>query len=395
MSAWVVRIPVTDSDELKTPGDQRTSGEDAGDAPAAGEDTADSGRAGEEGDLATGAVVAQLQAELEGSLARGLIPNGWEHRISWDAQDGGAKGAWVPALLLITAGSVAAGAAWGWTTGLSALFFSGGVALALSQARGPQIGENVRHTFTPPPETLFKAGIAGHTLVDVTRSRPFFFVDRIATRRDVWEARRISWLLALGFAVAGGLVVLERSATITPIAFLRVSAVVGAMVTVGFAAFAWRTYGRAIPHLVRQGPDEEHVASLGHDLLETATSGGSATDAFGRSLLSRLPPRALQVVVPSLILVTGMLPVLVAFNVTPDRSELWPGLTATAGLLVFIAAGLRALILLLLAAARRDGDALIAGVKTGVMLLVLLLAGRLFGWLDEWAAVIDWVRVRL
>ena len=98
---------------------------------------------------------------------------------------------------------------------------------------------------------------------------------------------------------------------------------------------------------------------------------------------------------PALILVTGMLPVLVAFNVTPDRSELWSGLTATAELLVFAAAGVRALILLLLAAVWRDGDALKAAVKTVAMLLVLLLAARLFGWLDGWAAVIDWVRARL
>lgn len=352
---------------------------------------------GEQASLEADTATAQLQGELEANLEHGLVPDGWEHRIEWDLEDEKSRGGLIPAVSAVAAISVAAAVAWGWGAGLSALIFSGCATFALMISRGPSVGATVRHVFTPPPEAVFEAGIAGHKLVDVTRPRPFFFVSETATRQDVWAARRSGWLVALGFAIAGGLVLLEQSATITPAAFLRVSALLGAALSVAFAVWTWRAYGKILPLLAEHQPraKKQHDPDPAQQILDTATTGGSPTDTIGRSLLGLLPPNALRVVVPTLILASGLLPVLVAFSLAPDRSELWSGLTAAAQLLVFVLACVRALLLLVMAVVWRDGAAVKGALAMLALMLVLLVAARLFGWLDEWGAVINWVSERL
>ena len=86
---------------------------------------------------------------------------------------------------------------------------------------------------------------------------------------------------------------------------------------------------------------------------------------------------------------------LVAFSVTPDRSDFWSGLAASVELAVFVSAGIRAVLPVLVSVVKRDWTAFGSAMAMVLLIGVLLLAARLFGRLDDWADVVDWTRTRL
>ena len=65
---------------------------------------------------------------------------------------------------------------------------------------------------------------------------------------------------------------------------------------------------------------------------------------------------------------------------------------AAADLIAFTFAGLRALPLAGLALVKRNGSALIRALLTLGLMGILLLIAKLFGWLDDWAAILTWTR---
>jgi len=98
------------------------------------------------------------------------------------------------------------------------------------------------------------------------------------------------------------------------------------------------------------------------------------------------------VVGPGFILVWAAVTVLVAFSLAPPAGHLWSSVTAAADLIVFIIAGLRALLLASIALVKRDRSALVGVLLTLGLMGVLLAVAKLFGWLDDWTTVITWVR---
>jgi len=131
------------------------------------------------------------------------------------------------------------------------------------------------------------------------------------------------------------------------------------------------------------------------DPLGSATTGGEAIEAIGASLLSMLPLPVARVVTVAILLLTGALGVLVAFNVAPDKSELWSSLTAGANLALFVAAGVRSLILLGIGLLSGAVEQAAMAMRSLALMVVLLLVAKLFGWLDEWQAAISWVVERV
>lgn len=335
--------------------------------------------------------VDRLQAELEASLSAGFAPDGWERRISWPSH--GTKGFWIAGAGSVL-GLVAAWVAWGWKAGLAALVLVIGLALLASWRSGPRVGDEITESFTPPDEVLLNLGIAGHELLTLQRSRPTFSVNRQATPADRRNVRLGAIAMGAILVVDGGLVLLLESDRISPSTFLRSGAIVSAAVLTGLALWAWRRMGLVI-RAFGPRPDRDPTQDTDEDLLDVATSGGGAVDALVGGVLSRLPLPVARVVTVAILLLVGALGVLVAFNVAPDESELWSSLTAGADLLLFLAAGARALILLAIGLVRRDRAPAVAGVQSLVLMGGLLLAAMLFGWLDEWRAVISWVLDRV
>ena len=328
----------------------------------------------------------RMQAELEASLAAGFVPNGWEHRISWPAHS--ATGLWITGAGLIV-GLVAGWVAWGWKAGLAAALVVVGLGMLASWRGGPRVGDEITESFTPPDEVLLELGIAGHELLKVERSRPTFSVTREATPADRRSARL--GLLGMGafLLINGGLVLLLESNRISPSTFLRSGAIVTAALLAALAVWAWRRIGLYSKLLgSRPGSDAERDTE---DPLASATTGEGAIEAFGASLLSRLPLPVARVVTVAILLLTGALGVLIAFNVAPDESELWSSLAAGADLVLFVAAGVRSLILLGIGLLFQDAKRAAMALKSLALMGVLLLVAKLFGWLDEWQTVILWV----
>jgi hypothetical protein len=183
---------------------------------------------------------------------------------------------------------------------------------------------------------------------------------------------------------------LVESGRISPGASLRVGSVVGAAVSAGFALWYWRLIGRYMNSVALAA--DTGGESLTGELLDTATTGGSSVEALGKGLFARLPLKAARVVGPALILLTGALGVLVAFKLAPDASQLWSSALAAADLVVFTVAGLRALLLAGIGLILAGGKALRAALWTLGIMPVLLLVAKVFGWLDEWAVMISWIR---
>jgi hypothetical protein len=334
--------------------------------------------------------IAALQAELEDSLAAGLVPDGWNRKISWDASDANLHA--VGAAVFIVGSAVVCGWAWGWKAGLAALFVAVGLRILPAVRGGPRVGQTITESFTPPDETLLELGIAGHRVFDVTRSRPSFSRTRVATRADRTTSRRVVLAISAACIIGGTLTLLEESHAIGPVAYLRAGSLLGAGICAGFAVWIWRQYGRLMPLL--DPSSDADAASLSDDVLDTATT-GSTSDAVGTALLSRLPPKSARVLLPALTLLFGALSVLVAFNVTPDRSQLWSGLAAAVELTVFVLAGIRAVLLVVVSGVKRDWTPLGSALWMVALMAVLLLAAKLFGWLDDWEEVISWVRAQL
>jgi hypothetical protein len=330
--------------------------------------------------------VAALRAELDASLAAGLVPNGWTHKIEWDA-DGASMHVAVTAVFIV-ASAVACWLALGWKAGLAAIFAAGGLGMLLSVRGGPQPGQMITESFVPPDETVFEVGIAGHGIRS-TRSRPQFNVTRVATLADRRSVRRGFVAVGTTFLVGGILTLLEDSRVISPVTYLRVTSLLGAAVCAGFAVWIWRLIGKLMP-LIDSTPAEHEPSSVG-EVLATATT-GSTTDALSEALLSRLPPRVNRVLLPALTLAYGALGVLVAFNLTPNRSQLWSGLAAAAELSVFVLAGARGVLLVMVSVLQRDWALLRSALWMAGLMAVLLLIAKLFGWLNDWAAVIAAIR---
>jgi hypothetical protein len=330
--------------------------------------------------------VAVLRAELDASLAAGLVPNGWTHKIEWDADDASMHLA--ATAVFIVASAVACWLALGWKAGLAAIFVAGGLRMLLSGRTGPRPGQRITESFVPPDETLLEVGIAGHG-IKATRSRPQFHVTRVATLADRRSVRRGFAAVAATFLVGGILTLLEDSRVISPVTYLRVTSLLGAAVCAGFAVWIWRLIGKLMP-LIDPTPAAHEPSPVG-EVLATATT-GSTTDALSEALLSRLPPKVNRVLLPALTLVYGALGVLVAFNLTPDRSQLWSDLAAAAELSVFVLAGARGVLLVMVSVLQRDWAALRSALWMAGLMAVLLLTAKLFGWLDDWAAVIAVIR---
>jgi hypothetical protein len=331
--------------------------------------------------------VAALRAELEAHLAAGLVPNGWTHKIAWSA-DGASMHLAVTAVFIVASG-VACGLAWGWKAGLAAIFVAGGLRMLLSVRAGPQPGQTITESYIPPDETLLEIGVAGHKIFDATRGRPQFSVTRVATPADRRSVRLGSAALVAVLLVGGTLTLLEESGVISPVTYMRVASLVGAAVCAGFAVWIWRWIGKLMPLL--DPTPAAHEPSPAGEVLDTAIT-GSTTDALSEGLLSRLPPKVNRVLVPGLVLVFGAVGVLVAFNVTADPGQLWSSLAAATELTVFVLAGARAVLLAVISVLQRDWAALRSALWMAGLMAVLLLAAKLFGWLDDWAAVIAWVR---
>jgi hypothetical protein len=102
-----------------------------------------------------------------------------------------------------------------------------------------------------------------------------------------------------------------------------------------------------------------------------------------------------RVLLPAMVLIFGALGVLVAFNVTPDRSQLWSGLAAATELTVFVLAGARTALLAVASVLQRDWAALRSALWMAGLMAVLLLAAKWFGWLDSWSAVIAQIRYHI
>jgi hypothetical protein len=334
--------------------------------------------------------VAALRAELDACLAAGLVPDGWKHEIRWSA-DGASMHPAVTAVFIVGS-AVACGLAWGWKAGLAAIFAAVGLRMLLSVRGGPRPGQAITESFIPPEETTLEVGVAGHKILDVTRSRPQFSVTRVATPADRRSVRRTHAALVAGFLVGGTLTLLEESRVISPVTYLRTASLIGAAISAGFAVWIWRRIGKFMP-LLDPAP-AAHERSLVGEVLDTATT-GSTTDALSTALLSRLPPKVYRVLLPGLVLISGALGVLVAFNVTPDRSQLWSGLAAATDLTVFVLAGATGVLLAVVSILQRDWAALRSALWTAGLMAVLLLAAKLFGWLDNWGAVIASVRAHV
>lgn len=338
-------------------------------------------------EFSEGPEIAALQGELEASLAAGVVPNGWQRRIQWSTDGGNLHLA--PTAVLIVGGAVTCGLVWGWRAGLAAIFAAVGVRLLLSVRGGPRPGQMITESFIPPDETLSKVGIAGHQVFGATRSRPEFSVTRIATPADRRWVRRGSAAIGAGLVFFGTLGLLLESHVIGPVAFLRTASLVEATVCAVFAVWTWRQYGRIIPLLDPTPAADEPW--LGSEVLDNATT-GSTTETVGEALLSRLPLKVNRVLVPVLVVLFGAMSVLVAFNLTPDRSEVWSGFAAATELIVFVLAGVRGVVLAIASVIQRDWAALRSAVWIAVLMALLLLVAKIFDWLDNWAIVIDSVR---
>jgi hypothetical protein len=195
------------------------------------------------------------------------------------------------------------------------------------------------------------------------------------------------------FAIGGSLTILVESGRISPTAYVRVGSVIGAAVSAGFAVWLWRRIGQYIK-LGASAADTDGE-SFTEELLSTATTGGPSVEALGTGLFARLPLKVTRVVGPALILLSGAVAVLVAFNMATDASDLWSSVSAAADLAVFTLVGVRALLLAGIGLVQRDRDALRAALWTLGLMAVLLLAAMVFGWLDEWTAAISWIRSQI
>jgi hypothetical protein len=331
--------------------------------------------------------VAALRAELDASLAAGIVPNGWTHEIGWSA-DGASMHPAVTAVFIV-ASAVACWLAWGWKAGLAAGFLAGGLRMLLSVRGGPRPGQTITESFIPPDETLLKVGVAGREILEATRSRPRFSATRVATPADRRSARQGFAAVSATLLVSGTLTLLEESRVISPVTYLRAVSLLGAAVYAGLAVWIWQWIGKAMPLL--DPTPAAHEPSPVNEVLGTATT-GSTIDALSTALLSRLPPKVNRVLLPVLVLIFGALNVLVAFNVTPDRSQLWSGLAAAAELTVFVLAGARGVVLAVISVLQRDWAALRSALWMAGLMAVLLLIAKLFGWLDSWSAVIASIR---
>jgi hypothetical protein len=335
-------------------------------------------------ELGEGPEIGALRAELEASLQAGLLPNGWEHRVQWSADPHTLHP--VATAVFIAGSSGGATLAWGWKAGVAALLLSIGLRMVPSVRGGPRPGQRIEESFIPPEEKR-EIGIAGHTLASVSRSRPGFYVERIATRDDRRSVRRGAVFISVVFVMLGSLTLLEESRVIGPVTYLRASAVLGAVACVGFAVWIWRVLGALVPL-----PDAARAADDGttvDDVLSSATT-GSTTDAVSEAVLSRLPLAVHRVLTPALALAVGALGLLVAFNATPDQDALWSGLAATTELVVFVGAAIRAVLSAAIGLLRGDAAALRSSVGSLLLMGVLLLIARLFGWLDDWGDVVHW-----
>jgi hypothetical protein len=336
---------------------------------------------------AESAEVAALRAQLEASLAAGAVPNGWQRRVQWSA-DGGSLH--LPSTgLFIVAATVICGLAWGWGAGLAAVIASVGVRVLLSVRGGPRPGQTITESFIPPDETLLELGIAGHQAFGVTRSRPEFSVTREATPADRRSARRVTALVGAAFAALGALGLLLESRAMSPETFLRTVSLVEAAACAVFAVWAWRLYGRLVPVTGPASPAWE--TDSGNDVLATATT-GTTTESVGSALLSRLPLKVNRVLVPFLILAYGALSVLAGFHLTPVPGQVWSGLGAATELVVFVVAGIRGVVLAIASVFQRDWAGLRSAVWMALLMALLLLVAKLFGWLDDWDALISSVR---
>jgi protein-S-isoprenylcysteine O-methyltransferase Ste14 len=244
----------------------------------------------------------------------------------------------------------------------------------------------ITETFTPPDETVAELGVAGHELVKVKRRRPPFTLTRPATSADRRHIRLDLAVTAAALIIIGTLTLLVESGRIGPTVYLRTGSIVSAVISVGLAVWLWVRMGA---HAQSDTSDPE---SLPDGILGTATSGGSTVEAVGTGLFARLPPKVARMVAPGFILVWAALAVLVAFSLAPPAGHLWSSATAAADLIAFTLAGLRALLLASIALVKRDGSALIGALLTLGLMGVLLLVAELFGWLDDWTAIITWVR---
>ncbi len=332
--------------------------------------------------------LSEYQAELEASLDAGQVPDGWEYQVSWDARPG-TDGRFAVAAAVVAAGLIAGWIAWGWKAGIAAGFVAVAVMMLLAVPRGgPTPGSMITETFTPPDETVAELGVAGHELVKVTRGRPKFTRMRPATSTDRGSIRRGLVGTAAMVIIFGTLTLLVESGRIGPTVYLRTGSILGAVAGVGLAVWLWVRMG------AYSRSDTSDRESLTDGILGTATSGGAAVEAVGTGLLARLPPRVARVVGPGFILVWAAVSVLVAFSLAPPAGHLWSSAAAAADLIAFIIAGLRALLLASIALVKRDGSALKGVLLTLGLTGVLLLVAKLFGWLDDWTAVITWVRQR-
>lgn len=326
--------------------------------------------------------VAALRAELDASLAAGLVPNGWMHPIEWNS-DGASMLPGVTAVFIIGS-AVACGLAWGWKASLAAAFAAGGLGMLLSVRGGPRPGQTITESFIPPDETTLEVGIAGHKILEATRSRPRFSVTRVATSADRRGVRLVSAATAALLLVCGTLTLLEESRVMSAATYLRTASLLEAAVCAGFAVWIWRRIGKLIPLL--DPTPAAHEPSLVGEVLDTATT-GSTIDALIAGLLSRLPPKVNRVLLPALALIFGALGVLVAFK-APNPRHLWSSLAAATELTVFVLAGIHAVLLAMVGVLCRDWAALRSALLTAGLMAMLLLAAKLFGWLDDWATVI-------
>jgi len=330
--------------------------------------------------------LAEYQTELEASLDAGHVPDGWEYQVSWDARPGG-DGRFAVVAAVVAAGLIAAWIAWGWMAGIAAGFVGGGAMMLLMAPRGgPTPGSMITETFTPPDETVAELGVAGHELVKVTRGRPQFTRMRPAASADRRHIRLGLVVTAGTLIIVGTLTLLVESGRIGPTVYLRTESIVVAVISLGLAVLFWVRMGAYVQS------DMSDRESLTGGILGTATSGGSTVEAVGIRLFARLPPKVARVVGPGFILVWAAVTVLVAFSLAPAAGHLWSSATAAADLIAFTLAGLRALLLASIALVKRDGSALIGLLLTLGLMGVLLLGAKLFGWLDDWTAIITWVR---
>ncbi|MFI9153033.1 hypothetical protein [Streptomyces sp. NPDC053367] len=330
--------------------------------------------------------ISPLQAELERSLAIGLTPDGWTHEITWEADS--PKIHPIPTVAFIFGSTLTCWLFWGWKAGIAATAAAIGLRMLFSVRNGPQPGQEITEWFIPPDEKLFEAGIAGHEIVEITRGRPGFSRTRIATSADRRFTHRVFAAASSALSLGGFLTLLEEASVISPISYLRVQSLLVAAICAFLAIWIWRRIGINMPLL-----DSKPAAPMGstiRDVLDSATTGSTA-EALPSAVLSRIPPRVNRVLLPALAVVYGTLSVLISFSVTPDRSQLWSGLTAAMELAVFILAGIRAVLLIAVGVIQHDWLAFRSALWTIALMGVLLLVAKLFGWLDDWGAVISWV----